>query len=166
MEYCCLGLGTYTFKKYLNMKKSVILLSIISLLNSCNIKNEDELIQQWKNEILKTEQEFALLTEKEGISKAFLAYADENAVLMRNNSLISGKKALINYFKNSSNNEKVTLTWKPDFVEVAASGDLGYTYGKYSYSFVNSEEKSIETKGVFHTVWKRQANGKWKFVWD
>ncbi len=24
----------------------------------------------------------------------------------------------------------------------------------------------IDNKGVFHTVWKRQADGEWRFVWD
>jgi len=126
-----------------------------------------ESIEKWKNEILQTEQDFAELVQKEGINKAFLKYASEKAVLMRNNSLIIGKTAIKNHFENqATENKKVSLSWKPDFVDVSNSGDLGYTYGKYIYSYVDNDGKTIKTEGIFHSVWKRQEDGSWKFVWD
>jgi ketosteroid isomerase-like protein len=85
---------------------------------------------------------------------------------MRNNNLIRGKMAIDLYFKNQTLDTSVYLTWKPDFVDVAASGDMRYTYGQYVFSCVDSAGKIIEDKGIFHTVWKRQADNTWKFVWD
>ncbi|MEK7720117.1 MAG: DUF4440 domain-containing protein [Bacteroidota bacterium] len=58
------------------------------------------------------------------------------------------------------------LLWKPDFVEVSASGDLGYTYGKFLFPTHDSTGQVIRSKGIFHTVWKKQADGQWRFVWD
>ena len=46
------------------------------------------------------------------------------------------------------------------------SRDLGYTYGHYTFSYIDSGGNKIENKGVFHTVWKRQSDGTWRFVWD
>lgn len=157
--------------KHLTIKKMqkfyVIILAIFLLSNSCTMKKDTESIEKWKNEILETEQSFAKMAEEEGIQKAFLHYAAEDAVLMRNNNLVIGKKAIADYFENQpTENTKASLTWKPDFVEVAASGDLGYTYGKYTYSLVDIDGNIIENNGVFHTVWKKQSNGIWKFVWD
>lgn len=87
--------------------------------------------------------------------------------LLRNNNLVIDKKEITNHFENQpSKNKEVTLTWKIDFIEVAASGDLGYTYGKYTYSFIDTDGNTVKNKGVFHTVWKRQPDGTWKFVWD
>jgi ketosteroid isomerase-like protein len=86
---------------------------------------------------------------------------------MRNDSLIVGKSAVANYFnlkETVSNN--ASLVWKPDFVEVAASGDLGYTYGKYTYTSTDSTGNEHSYTGVFHTVWRKQPNGQWRFVWD
>ncbi len=120
-------------------------------------------IEKWKQEILDTEQKFAEMAKEEGIHNAFIAYASEDAVLMRNNKLILGKKEIDLHLKDQISKG---LSWKPDFVEVASSGDLGYTYGQYTYSDIDSEGKVMESTGVFHTVWKRQADGKWKFVWD
>jgi ketosteroid isomerase-like protein len=128
---------------------------------------QEKSIEDWKKEIVDTELAFAQMAQKEGIPKAFLTYAADDAVLMRNNSLIIGMESI----RESFNNQKaelgsVSLTWKPDFVDVASSGDLGYTYGKYSYTVIDSTGNEKTDTGIFHTVWKRQPDGKWKFVWD
>jgi ketosteroid isomerase-like protein len=52
------------------------------------------------------------------------------------------------------------------FVDVAASGDLAYTYGQYTISSKDENGKEITKSGVFHTVWKQQSDGSWKYVWD
>ena len=122
-------------------------------------------MDKWKNEIVETEKEFSALAQREGIPAAFVAFAAEGAVLMRNNSLIIGKEALSESLQGSAS-ENVSLSWKPDFVDVAASGDLGYTYGKFIYTSTDSLGNESMQEGVFHTVWKRQADGTWKFVWD
>lgn len=150
------------------MRKFLALILVIFLISySCTMKTNKQTLEKWKGEILETEQSFAKMTKEEGIQKAFLNYAAEDAVLMRSNNLIIGKKAIFNHFENQpSKNTEVNLTWKPDFIEVSASGDLGYTYGKYTYSFIDGNGNTVENKGVFHTVWKRQPDGIWKFVWD
>ena len=129
---------------------------------------EDEKIslEKWKNEILETEQNFAKMAMEKGIDKAFLFYAADDAVLIRNNELVIGKNAITKHFENQKSNNDVSLTWEPDFVDVAKSGDLGYTYGKYIFTSTDSNGNKVESNGVFHTVWKRQPDGTWKFVWD
>lgn len=150
------------------MHKFYVITFVVFLISSsCTMKTDKETIEKWKGEILETEKSFAKMTKEEGIQKAFLNYAAEDAVIMRNDNLVIGKSAINVYFENQpTKNKNVSLSWEPDFVEVAVSGDLGYTYGKYTYSFVDTDGKTVENKGIFHTVWKRQPNGTWKFVWD
>lgn len=150
------------------MKQIILLfITIITLLPSCKKPKSDNDIEKWKQEIVNTEKEFADMAMKEGISKAFISFADDNAVLMRNNTLIIGKESLKTSFeKQDQRSGNVSLTWKPDFVDVSASGDLGYTYGKYEYAVTDSLGKVTLDSGIFHTVWKRQSNGSWRFVWD
>ena len=143
------------------------MLQISLLFYSCNTNMKENSIEKWKSEIVDTEQEFAEMAQKEGISKAFLTFAAEDVVVMKNNSLIIGKESLRESFENEkSESENVSLTWKPDFVDVASSGDLGYTYGKYISTTTDSLGNTKVVEGVFQTVWKRQPDGKWKFVWD
>ena len=120
-------------------------------------------VEKWKQEILETEQSFAKMVKEEGIHKAFIAYAADDAVLMRNNDLVLGKTNISLLYENQSSK---SLVWVPDFVDVALSGDLGYTYGRYTFSHTDPDGKVVDSQGVFHTVWKRQSDGKWLFVWD
>ncbi len=142
-------------------------LLICLLIISCKIEASDEQIEQWKNEILETESRFAQMAKEEGIEKAFVFYAAEDGVLNRNTVLVIGKNAIQKRFKSQTQIYKnASLSWKADFVDVSDSGDLAYTYGSYLFTSSDSLGKKIEDKGVFHTVWKRQADGKWRYVWD
>ena len=106
------------------MKKLfLIMLSSLFILSSCKPEKENQM-EQWKNEIRQTEKAFAEMAQKEGIPKAFLTYAADDAVILRNNHLIKGKEALQTFYSQQPNpTEKVSLTWKPDFVDVSSSGD-------------------------------------------
>ena len=134
---------------------------------SCQYESKESSVEQWKNEIIQTEKDFADMASSNGIAQAFLFYAAEDAVLERNDVLIKGKQSIADILrKNNSNSMEVTLSWKPDFVDVSNSGDLGYTYGKYQYVSIDSLGNKQESEGIFHTVWKRQKDGSWKYVWD
>ncbi len=136
-----------------------IILVIISFLKT----PYNKLIDKWKQEIIETEKNFADMLKNEGIHKAFVSYAADDAVLMRDNELIIGKNNIDIFY----NNQITTgLSWTPDYIDVAKSGDLAYTYGKYIYTYTDSDGKLLESSGVFHTVWKRQSDGNWKYVWD
>lgn len=147
------------------MKNSFLTILGIAIFFSCSTKDSQK--NKWKNEIIETERAFAEMALKEGITKAFVAFAATEAVLMRNNNLIVGKEAIqAKYSKLFSDTAREELTWQPDFVDVSLSGDLAYTYGKYIYSTIDSLGIQQRSEGIFHTVWKRQSDGKWKFVWD
>ncbi|NHZ87067.1 MAG: hypothetical protein GWP19_14540 [Planctomycetia bacterium] len=72
---------------------------------------------------------------------------------------IVGKNKIKQLFQDNDRNTK--FTWKPLYAYVAKSGELGYTFGTYK---ITSGE-SIE-KGTYVSVWKKNSNGKWKFVLD
>ncbi len=139
---------------------------ILFLLQACTTKNNAGDIEKWKQEIIDIEKEFSDLSKSKGIHEAFLTYAAEDAVLMRANKLVIGKKAIESRFAKQTGIEDVTLTWTPDFVDVASSGDLGYTYGHYTFTSKDTAGIRQSESGVFHSVWKRQADGNWRFVWD
>jgi ketosteroid isomerase-like protein len=150
------------------MKKMFPLIVLVILpFISCKKDLKSDRIEKWKSEIVQTEKEFAEMAAKEGIQAAFVAYAAEDVAILRNDSLLAGKEALREYYKyKNSGPDQVNVTWKPDFVDVASSGDLAYTYGKYLYTITDTLGKSRSYGGFFHTVWKRQTDGKWRFVWD
>lgn len=145
------------------MKNIPFLTALILFLFSCETNNSKDLTEQWKQEIRESEANFAALLKEKGLHDAFVAYASEDATIMRDNKVVIGKKAIDKHYKNVNTK---TLTWSPDFVDVSKSGDLGYTYGTYHYTYKDSIGEEHVNTGIFHTVWKRQEDGSWKYVWD
>ena len=119
-----------------------------------------------KKEIADSEKAFETMAKEKGIAEAFAFYADSNAVIKRrNDSLIKGKDA-IRIFYGDDFYKNASVTWSPDFIETSPDGNLGYTYGKYLWQSKDSTGKTNEASGVFHTVWKKQKDGSWRYVWD
>jgi hypothetical protein len=143
------------------MKNAIFIIAIPLLLVSCrNAINTDTS----RNEILQSEKAFGKMVEEKGMSEAFYYFADENAVIRRNDSIIAGRENIRNFYMQNSN-PNARLSWTPDFVGVSDCGTLGYTYGKYVYMVSDSSGKVKEIRGIFHTVWKKTGND-WRYVWD
>lgn len=119
----------------------------------------------WIEEINQAETAFNDMAAERGVPAAFLAFAADNAALNRSNQVIKGKTAIREYFENQSLQE-VQLSWTPEFIDVSEDGTLGYTYGPYTFSARDTSGRSIQSNGIFHTVWKRQEDGSWKYVYD
>lgn len=141
----------------------VIILLLLFMVLSCKISSNNEKI---KDEIIKAEKSFQQMTAQKGIAEAFYFYADDNAVIKReSDTLIVGKENIRTYYQQKQL-KNVKVNWKPDFVEVSQSGDMAYTYGQYIWEFINQDGSTKQIKGLFHTVWKKQKDGSWKYVWD
>lgn len=149
------------------MRKTILSLSLFLLLFwSCtSIPDRSPDLQQIKQDVQKTEAAFAAMAKEKGVGAAFAYYAAEEAVISRNNRLIKGKAAISAYFAQYFD-PAATLEWTPEFVDVSESGDLAYTYGPYTFKVKDPQGQESVNQGYFHTVWKKQPDGNWKFVWD
>ena len=128
--------------------------------------NPAGLREKSKIEIAAAEKDFAKMAEQKGIAEAFAFFADSSAVIKRqHDTLIHGKENIRNFY-SAAFYKTATVKWAPDFVDAAESGDIGYTYGKYTWQSKDSAGTTDEVHGVFHTVWKKQEDGSWRFVWD
>jgi ketosteroid isomerase-like protein len=144
------------------MKTMFVLLVSAFIIASCNQPDKEKI----KDEIYQAEKAFEKMAAEKSIAEAFYHFADEEAVIKReNDTLIVGKENIRNYYDTESN-RSATVNWTPDFIDVADCGTLAYTYGKYLWRIKNQEGLITEHKGVFHTVWKKQEDGGWKYVWD
>jgi ketosteroid isomerase-like protein len=145
------------------MKPIVLITVLVIFCIACSeVKSPDSL----KQEIFQTEKAFEKMTTEKGIAEAFYFYADDSAVIKReHDTLITGKENIRNYYVKR-NNPNATVTWTPDFIDVSESGDLAYTYGRYTWKVVSDSGDTALFKGIFHTVWKRQNDESWRYVWD
>lgn len=139
----------------------LILFSIIAF--SCSQQIDKEKIKQ---EIFNTEKSFEKMCAEKGIAEGFYSFAADSAVIKRqNDTLIIGKENIRNYYDKDFY-KNASVKWAPDFIDVSDDGSLAYTYGKYVWTAKDENGNPSEFKGVFHTVWKKQSNNTWKYVWD
>ena len=145
------------------MKSVLVIVPVILLFIDCGSGKSKE---ENKNEIRQAERAFEQMTSEKGIAEAFYHFADENAVIRREkDTLITGKENIMLYYAKK-NLTHSSVTWTPDFIEVSDDGTLGYTYGKYVWKTRKSDGSIVENNGIFHTVWKKQKDKSWKYVWD
>jgi ketosteroid isomerase-like protein len=120
------------------------------------------------------EQSFCAEVAKVGIADAFIANMADDCFLADNLSLTRAEysaavqkaraKAGADY--KPGPNPNVHLTWAPIKVDVSADGTLGYTWGRYDFTSRGKDGKVDSSTGIYLTIWKRQPDGMWKFVYD
>jgi ketosteroid isomerase-like protein len=148
------------------MKKSLIMTAFMGVIMACQSHPDPKnILKTYKDELVQTENSFEKMAADSGLPAAFSHYVADSGVVIVKDTLFMGKVAVRKYYQGWTVKD-VSLKWSPDYVDVSASGDLGYTYGRYTISFKDSTGAIIRNHGIFHTVWKRQPDGSWRFVWD
>jgi len=113
--------------------------------------------------MVETERAFSRTSEEKGTREAFDAFIAEDGILFRPTPVL-GKKWMQEHPLPALPTRSV-LSWQPIFADVARAGDLGYTTGPWQFRKDLKEAKPAAF-GNFMTVWKKQANGSWRFVLD
>jgi ketosteroid isomerase-like protein len=148
------------------MKNTIKLVLLFFTLYSCTPKTETVNLTYVKLQIVKTEKDFEKTVAEKGLAEGFYQFADSNAVIKReHDTLIIGKTNIKNYYLNQKY-QSASVTWSPDAVTISDAGDMASTYGKYVWTSKDATGKEQVSKGIFHTVWKKQKNGSWKYIWD
>jgi ketosteroid isomerase-like protein len=113
--------------------------------------------------MVKTEQAFSKMAEETNTRDAFLAFIADDGLLFRPGA-VNGKKWMSEHPVPSSD-KRPLLAWQPAYAGMAVSGDMGFTTGPWEAKADINDEKP-QGYGHFVTVWKKQADGTWKFVVD
>jgi ketosteroid isomerase-like protein len=111
------------------------------------------------HELLSADSAFSALSVAQGARAAFVAFAAADAVTLGpgGGPMNHGPVAIAATFNGFP--ADAVLEWAPVTAQVAGSGDLGCTVGEALVRARGSYSKYL-------TVWKRQADGAWKFVAD
>jgi len=122
-------------------------------------------VEKEKAKLLNTDREFAQMSVNRGAAEAFRMYSAENAMQMpARGEPIMGRDKIYQGMKEAGG--IYVLDWVPQDGEVAKSGDMGWTWGKFTYYFLNDEGEMKMSYGKYVDVWKKQKDGTWKVVVD
>jgi len=114
--------------------------------------------------LMKIENDFMKAAAEHG-SQGYMSYYADDAVEVPNGSPVLQGKAEIAKTMGFLDKADNHLSWTPVGAGIAASGDLGYTYGTYEFTSKDRDGKSVVDKGKYATIWKKQ-NGAWKVALD
>lgn len=116
-----------------------------------------------KAELVAADKAFCAMSVREGPKAAYLYYITTDGKLQASDTRI-GADAVGTTFMQLP--PAARLSWEPSFVDVAASGDLGYTWGRYQLTLPNVVKGAapVTRMGTYVTVWRRQPGGGWKFA--
>lgn len=93
-------------------------------------------------------------------------YADDASMLPANAPIATGKDAIRKAWTGLFEMPGLALSWQPSKVEVARSGDLGYSQGTYEMTMNDPKGNPMTDHGKYVVVWKKQADASWKAVAD
>jgi len=125
-----------------------------------------------KEEMMAADRAFSDMSLKSGAHAAFLAYMSDDVRLFDgDHPPILGKAAAAAYYadveKKDPGGEKTsTLQWTPVEAEASPDGALGFTRGTWTYTGTKKDGSKQTVTGYYVTEWKRQSDGKYKFVLD
>jgi hypothetical protein len=109
--------------------------------------------------LIQAEKDFAAYSVAHSTKEAFQKFIDSNSIMFDNEKPITA----IEFWEKREKNAGV-LNWWPQYAEISASGDFGYTTGPWT--FQQTKNDTIVARGQYTTVWYINKNGEWKFLVD
>ena len=113
-----------------------------------------------------TIKEWAAAAQAKDAAKFVSFYADDAVVMMAGAPDISGMAAIREGIGAMMQDPHFALSFEPDNVVVARSGDLAYETGPYSMTMTGADKKAATERGHYVAVWRKQSDGSWKVAVD
>ncbi len=108
-------------------------------------------------EVVAAERAFAADEGPLGFKGSFLKHSAEDAIILGPDPQ-NAHESLGAQPDDDLTEPRPHLNWWPLYAGIAGSGDLGFTTGPYAIDDAR--------RGHYFTIWKKQADGNWKWVFD
>ena len=110
--------------------------------------------------MIQAEKNFANYSVTHGTKEAFLHFLDSSGIIFEQGKAVNGIQTW-----TARESRPGILNWHPEYAEIAASGDFGYTTGPWTFQST-IDDTTIAARGQYVTVWHINNKGEWKFLVD
>ncbi len=110
--------------------------------------------------LVETERAFSRAATEKGMKDAFIEYAAEDGLLFRR-TVVNAKEL----WRQTNPPPTGLLMWGPSFADISRAGDMGYTTGPWEFR-AKPTDTAAAGHGHFVTVWRKQADGTFRFALD
>ena len=90
---------------------------------------------------------------------AFTSFLADEAIFFGGATPLRGKAAIAAGWKPFFEGPQAPFSWDPDVVEVLDSGRLALSSGPV-------KDPQGNVIGIFNSIWRREADGRWRVVFD
>ena len=142
------------------LAKSALLALLTLILGCSDLESTD--IESERQAVLAADREWAEAARVGDVEKLVDFWSDDAINFFPNQPVATGKEAIGELVRRNRSRPGFSLSWEPQEAIVAASGDLGYSYGTFQLSFENSDNELVSMHGHYVCIWKKQADGSWK----
>jgi len=116
--------------------------------------------------LMAADEAFAAATAEHGL-EGWMAAFDSSAIQMEPDlPFTPGIGAVRASMGPAFADSTFRLTWRPTLAFASADGDLGYTLGVWQSRRHTADGKGQVATGKYVTIWRKQADGSWKVVFD
>ena len=131
--------------------------------NSAGSTDPDKVKQAIKADEAKWNQQLKQ-KDTEGLASH---YADDAYFVGPGAAPSDGSTAVRQFYANALTDPAIDAHIASDKVDVAASGDMAYTRGKFTEKYTDKKTgKVMSLNGSYLSVYKKQPDGSWKMVED
>jgi ketosteroid isomerase-like protein len=115
--------------------------------------------------IRKADSSWAVVTGAKQINEFMNYMADDGVIQAPNAPIAKGKEDVQKLMSSFFSIPGFSVKWQATKVEVAGSGDMGYSIGTYELNVNDAQGKPMTDHGKYTTIWEKQ-DGKWKVAVD
>ena len=118
-------------------------------------------------ELLRTDQEWAAAaSEGKDVDRVAGYWSDDATIAPAGGPLVVGKTAIREYVAQSFATPGFHIGWKTLQATVSDDGTMGYTTADSTMTFPGPDGKLMTVAGRGVAIWRRDARGKWRCVYD
>jgi ketosteroid isomerase-like protein len=141
------------------MKKALPFLLLLALALPALALQQKSVRSTDLDSMVGTERAFARAAATSGTRAAFLAFVADDGIVFAPGP-VNGKKSW-----GERPARPGLLSWEPIYADISAAGDMGYDTGPWEFRPKGAGDKPVAF-GQFMTIWKKQADGTFKFMLD
>lgn len=133
---------------------------VLRLSELAGSRTEEELATAAAAELMAVDRAFNASAQADGVPAAFERYAAEDAIIVTSSEIANGRAGIAHTY--TAWPQGARLQWTPETARVSARGDMGWTWG----NSVMTAPDGARTTGRYVSIWTRDYEGNWKYVFD
>jgi ketosteroid isomerase-like protein len=146
-------------------KRIALILALAWVPAACADRSAPADPQELRAALMQVDRDFNRATQERGVEGWVSFFAEDGAIIGEGVGEIRGIEAIREAVAHLSD-PAFTLTWDPIRADASASGDLGYTVGRYTSRRVGEDGDVTVGEGLYVSIWRLQADGRWRVVMD